>query len=416
MVTGLSQPADLRTTTRSLPSNATALAISLLLVVATVSWRKRVYYSGGVDPVVAAKALLSVIALALAFVAARRVPRPRPVGVHTVLLLFGYAALATFGAWSTGNVTASAVLAVRLLLLGTTVVLLVRTFPAFTVVRSVMMSMLIVAAVGVITGFNTAPSGRLIGAVPPLTPNEIAMLCSIPAIGIGWLLFTGRGTPKLGWLFLGILVVIWLTGSRAALAALVVALVVMLVQARRLRPSVAFVLTCGAAAIAYSLIATDIIAGFFNRGGSQNVATLSSRTIAWSAAFNFAETPWTRWFGAGLATKRIPVRGQYWDEQLLDSSWISALVQAGRIGVIVLGAWVLSTAVASLRAGREDRMILTGLLVFLVLRSILESGLLDSMPPFIMFMLISLLSDHTTRRSEVPETRWPRGRPSGHPL
>jgi hypothetical protein len=77
---------------------------------------------------------------------------------------------------------------------------------------------------------------------------------------------------------------------------------------------------------------------------------------------------------------------------------------------------VLSTAVASLRAGREDRMILTGLLVFLVLRSILESGLLDSMPPFIVFMLISLLSDQTTRRSEVPETGWPRGRPSGYPL
>ena len=38
-----------------------------LLLVSTVAWRRGVYYSGGFDVVVAAKALLDVVALALAW-------------------------------------------------------------------------------------------------------------------------------------------------------------------------------------------------------------------------------------------------------------------------------------------------------------------------------------------------------------
>ena len=42
-----------------------ALAICLLLVVATVSWRQKVFFDGGLDPVVVGKALLTCLALLL---------------------------------------------------------------------------------------------------------------------------------------------------------------------------------------------------------------------------------------------------------------------------------------------------------------------------------------------------------------
>ena len=59
------------------------------------------------------------------------------------------------------------------------------------------------------------------------------------------------------------------------------------------------------------------------------------------------------WFGQGLAQKKISVAGQWWDTQLLDSSWISAVVQGGYLGVglvVVLGAWTVINAAFSRRS------------------------------------------------------------------
>lgn len=41
--------------------------VFLLVVAATVSWRHKTYFTGGLDPVIVAKGVLSVIALALAW-------------------------------------------------------------------------------------------------------------------------------------------------------------------------------------------------------------------------------------------------------------------------------------------------------------------------------------------------------------
>ncbi len=85
--------------------------------------------------------------------------------------------------------------------------------------------------------------------------------------------------------------------------------------------------------LVYLALGTDVLSSVLNRGGGEQVATLSNRTIAWQAAFNLNRDVWQTWFGQGLAQKKISVPGQWWDTQLLDSSWISALVQGGYLGV-----------------------------------------------------------------------------------
>ena len=57
--------------------------------------------------------------------------------------------------------------------------------------------------------------------------------------------------------------------------------------------------------------------------------------------------------GGGLALKRIPVQGQYWNDQGLDSSWVSAWVQGGLLCVLLLAVWAVSALVGQLVARRS---------------------------------------------------------------
>jgi len=397
---------DSRARRRGAADAAVPLSVCLLLVGATVTWRAKVYYEGGVDTVVVLKALLTVLALAVAWQAYRRCREPRPLGARTMWFLAAFLAVSTFGAWSTGEVEASAVLSVRALLLALTVVLLIRAFPSDVVLKSLLTATGTFGVLAAITGFGSYASGeRLQGTMPPLNPNEIAVLCALPAVGLGWLALTHRSQGIHGALMAGLLAVIWATGSRTVLFALLVALFVMALQSRRLGPVIACTLVFVFFAFVYVATATSVLTGYFARGGDENVATLNSRTIAWSAALSFPETEWVRWMGAGLATKLVPVQGQYWDQQLLDSSWISALVQAGLIGALILLLWALCTCWASLRVPAPTRMLYSALVVFLLIRSVLESGLVDSTPSFVTFFLVSMLADRRTSRVDVSGVR-----------
>lgn len=367
------------------------------MVVATVSWRHKTYFTGGIDPVIVAKAVLSGCAFALAWHARQKTRHPRPVGTRHLWLLLLYLGISLFGGWANGDPVPTAILAVRIVILASTIVLLLRTFPAAVLVRALLTAMFTVAMVGTITGAPSVLSGRLEGGIPPLNPNEIAMLLGPVIIGLAWLILTRRSQPYHAALIVVLLGIVWVTGSRTALMALVVAIVIMVPQARRVKPFVAVAMACAVGGVLFLTLATNVLTDFFARGGDSNITTLSSRTIAWTAAFTFPSNEWIRWMGAGIATKRIPVQGQYWDDQLLDSSWISALVQVGYLGVIVLTIWCVYAIIAALRCRREVRMFLLPVLVLLIIRSTLESGLLDSTPAFILFFTSSLLVDRTTR-------------------
>ena len=377
----------------------TAYGILLPAVLATVSWRKGALYAGGVDPVVAAKGLLSVIALALAWRARQECLVPRAIRSRTFWLLLCYVTIATFGAWTTGDLLPSAVLAVRVVILAMMAVLVARTFSIGELLPAWFAALATVGLGAALSGLPTVASGRLGGGIPPLDPNEVAMLCGLPCLGLVWLALHGRARPRHVVLLVVLLGIVWLTSSRTALMAVMVGIVVMAVQARRLSRGMLVTAVGAVAGLIFVMFGTDVMSSFFLRGGDQNITTLSSRTIAWDAAFDYSSSDWVRWMGAGLAKKEIPVAGQYWATQVLDSSWISALVHAGRAGALLLLGWMAWALMSTFTDARPQRMILSGVIVYVILRSILESGLIDSSPIYITFMLVSLLAGTSSRRT-----------------
>ncbi len=374
-----------------------------MLLLSTVTWRSSSIYGGGVDVIVAAKAVLAFLALALAWAARVNTSAPRPMGTTFVWLSIAYVTVSSFGAWTAGELAVSGVLSVRLLLLATGIILLVKTFPAEQLMRDLMASMAVVALVGAITG---APSlivdGRLSGGVPGMHSNELSLLCALTAIGGLYLVFTHQART-VHILVLGtVLIALIGTGSRTALLTVVLAALVMLPQTKQLSPIIGITLLACIPVTLLVMLGTDAFESFFTREGEGDIATLNSRSIVWSAALDFPPTEWVRWLGTGLATKELPVQGQYWDSQVLDSSWVSALVQAGWLGVLILLGWVASLAAMTVRMDRGPRMLTQALLVALVSRGVVESGLMDSSPAFLTFALIAFIADRGPAEPRFP--------------
>ncbi|MCU1616953.1 MAG: conserved rane protein of unknown function, partial [Frankiales bacterium] len=190
--------------------------------------------------------------------------------------------------------------------------------------------------------------------------------------------------------------VLWATGSRTALLMLVLGILVMGLQIRRPRAGLVVGALVLAAVTAVAAEATGIVAAFAARGGA-GTSTLDSRFVAWRAALTWAASNWQKVFGGGLSVKIIPVHTQWRDTQPLDSSWVSLLVQAGALGMLIAAAWVLWTARGALCAPYAHRVLFQGLLVFLVGRSLTESGLFDATPAFLLFLAVSLLAEGGSR-------------------
>lgn len=395
----------------------------LLVVISVVSWRTRQFYAGGVDPVVAAKGVLSLIALVLAGQAVARAPRARAVGARSLCIVTLYALASALGGASVGSLAASAVLSARVLLVAATVVLVLMAYPVDDAIWSLVLAM---GAVGVLTAVTGAGSlartGRLYGGIFPLSPNQIALLIAPLCLYVCWRLLQGQGRsydPYLAAAFMGLT---WLTGSRSGLLGLALALVVMVLQSR-LRPSAFVAVTVLLAGTAWVVLSTSIVANFFGRGGTASVTTLNSRTIAWSAAFGMKTDFWQHWFGGGYAMKTIQVTGTFWDTQVIDSSWVVAYVQAGVVGLTLLGVWALASLCSAFRAPRQQRALYSAIVVFCLIRSFLESGLLDAQSMFLIIFPVALASERATWQARQPAAavtqvqpksgRWAPPRPAG---
>jgi hypothetical protein len=385
----------------SRPWRSVSRWVIVLLVVSTISWRPHVFYAGGLDPIVVAKGLIGLVAIGLAWSARVQRGSGRPMGTTYLWLTIGYLTASTFGAWTLGDLAVAGVLSVRILMLAVAVALLVKTFPAPRLVRDLIVVLLTIALLAVITGAAGYLGGaRLRGGFPPLHPNELALMCALPALGLAYLVIQGKARAIHVVLLLIMVGSIWATGSRTSLMALVAGFLVMLAQARRLKSPVAVALACCVPVLVYMILGTELFAEYFARGGTEELTTLNSRSIGWAAAFTYPQTDWNVWLGSGLSVKQVPVEGQYWDEQVLDSSWVSALVHAGWVGVGIMVFWMISVIVRSFGLHRDHRMIVQGLLIYILIRSVLENGLVDSTPTFLALMLISLALDRGNRVDE----------------
>ena len=380
------------------------IVVALMLVAATVSWRRNDYFSGSLDPVVAIKASLSVAALGLAFFLARRTERRRPVS----LLPTGFFALmlltSLFGAKYTAlTLSASIIDVIRLTILATAVFELVRAYPIYAVARAIFGWMLVVALVAAVTGIGTyATKSRLEGGIPPLVANGLTELCGLVLIPVLWRAIRGVSRRWEFGLIAVLIMIVWFSGSRTGLLAIVLAVVVLFAQARRLPVGVVVVSLLALPAVVYLMFATSVLSKFLNRGGSANIDTLSSRTVAWSAALHLHHGFWEVAFGNGLSRVQIPVVIQYRNTQILDSSWVSALVQSGVVGLVLLALWIGFVIRAARRAPRNYRMAALAILVFIVFRSFLESGLVGATPSFLVFVLISFGSDPRAWSGPLP--------------
>jgi hypothetical protein len=378
---------------------------ALLMVLGAVDWRRGAYFSGAVDPVVLAKALVAGIGLLLAFGLASGRRRYR-LGTLSVWLLTIVLGSSLWGALTSGELLSGGVMAVRVAVLGGTVFFLLRAAPALVVLRRTAWASGAIAVVASLTGLPGMTGGRLAGGLPSMDPNALALLAGIPLVVLAWRVVLGEASWAIG---LGggyFLAVLWFTGSRTALLMLLVGVAVMALQIRR--PRVGLVvggLVLGAVGLV-GAVATGFLAGFAARGGD-GTSTLDSRFIAWRAAAGWAESGWQTVFGGGLNVKIIPVTGQYWKTQPLDSSWASLLVQTGLLGLLVAAAWACWVLRGALLAPYPHRVLFLGLWFFLVGRSLLESGLFDASPAFLLFLAVSLLAEGASRQRLVAEADQP---------
>jgi hypothetical protein len=369
--------------------------ITAMLFAAVIPWRSKTFFDGQVDPVVAIKAVITVIALAAAVVANQHSDGDRKVPLNPVLALITYLTICLVGAFLGTTLVPTAVIVVRVTLVAWALTLTVTAYGIPVVTVSFIRVLQIVILVSVITNnpmtaLSAMGSLRLRGAFPPLNPNELAHLSAACLL---WatsrvLRAEEKGSDYLaiGW-FLGI---IFLTGSRTTLLAAIVGSGAMLLRARQLSIRGYIMAIASLPLVGYVILATDIVTSVLGRGGKASIGTLSNRTIAWQAALENPTTWHERLVGQGLSVKKIPVSGQWWQTQILDSSWVSALVQSGYLGLVVLSLWSLALLVLAFRTDHPWVTLWVGLSVYLISHSSLESGLFDASSAFLMFWILSL--------------------------
>ncbi len=371
----------------------------LLLVVSSVAWRRGTYFSGGLDFVVVTKAALTVLAVVIALMMRRSTEAWARMRATPALWLCGYLVISVVGGVINGDGFPTIVLAGRLALLAFALILLTVTYPWQTLLSAMSSAMLALAGFGAITGVGSlAETGRLYGGIPPLNANEICLLVSVPVLILFWKSVQGIGSRPEFFAIVPLLGVIWLTGSRTGLAVLVVMMALLLIMAPRVPPRVIATVAIAVPALIAVSVLTPYVAAFAGRGNLAEVATLNSRTVAWRAALDYADTLPQKLFGGGLALKQIPVTAMYRNEQILDSSWVSALIQVGYIGGAILLLFVLASIIRAFRLPAPQRSLVAALILLVSLVGVLESGLFDTAPAFIVFFTMAMFANRIVER------------------
>jgi hypothetical protein len=308
-----------------------------------------------------------------------------------------YLTIGSIGAMLHGSGFPSIVLAVRVGVLAATLVLLFRCYPRHQVLTALCTAMTVLATFSAVTGVGSlAAEGRLYGRIPPLNANEIALLVSVPLVCLAWRCVHRVATT---WEVLAIpplLGIVLLTGTRTGLAALLLAIAIVVVMAPRIPLPVFGLGVLTIPTLVYVAFFTPLLDGYATRGDTASVLTLNSRTVAWRAALDYPDGLTERLFGVGLSVKKIPVSAMYRHEQILDSTWISAVVQTGVLGVVVLGLLVIVTLLRALSLAPPYRSLTVGVLLMIVIVSFLESGLFDTSVAFIAFFSFAFVAQDTT--------------------
>lgn len=396
--TGIRTPAPLKV-------GPAVYGVLLATAASLLPWRTDSYFSGSFDQVDISKAGLLLAAFASAFVLAARAPRPRTVPVEPVFTLLAYLAVTVLGALAAGELAASLVIAVRVGLVLATVALLAMRYPATVLLPSLIAVLGTLFLVAGVTGLGSiSTDGRLAGGFPPMHPNELALQGAIVML---WVVSRiTHGLDTWGHLLVGTLALgaVLQSGSRTSLLVLVPAVLIVIATATAIRVRTGLLAGALTPLLVWVVMGTDFLASAVLRGqDASRLTSLSNRTIAWRSAFSPRSTIWETLFGSGLATKQIPVTGQYWNTQLLDSSWVSALVQGGLVGLAICALFIVRTVVRTYRtASRQLLGWELAIVVLLASRGMLESGLFDASTSFLILACVALCNGTLMVRGRRP--------------
>ncbi len=219
--------------------------------------------------------------------------------------------------------------------------------------------------------------GRLTGVIWPVQPPQVAHIAAVAAGLTAVLWLSGllrRNTAVV--LFLGSVGLLILTHTRTALVAMLVGVLVaglsLFVSRRRVRK--AFMTTFVIVLIG-ALIFLPALSSWFGRGeNTQELTTLTGRTVVWSLVVNAPRPRPEVFFGYGLSNDSF-------DGLSIDNSWVSVYQDEGLFGDVVCGLIVLCLLLAAaFRPRSPARAIALFLIVYCLISSFTETGLGEASP------------------------------------
>jgi hypothetical protein len=242
-------------------------------------------------------------------------------------------------------------------------------------------------------------SGRLVGAIWPMTPPQIGFY-SATVIGLTVLLWLGGHVPRSSLLVVAApaLVLLLMSHTRTATIALVAALAVALVslvstsvRARKLFTRAT--LFAGAAAIFLG----PAIQAWLRRGqDDEALSDLTGRQKVWDALLAAPRTTSEELFGVGLTNKSfggLPI----------DSSWLAVYHEQGLIGVAIVVAFLVTMLIVGvLRPPSLERAAALFLVIYCIVASYTEAGLGDA-SPYLLNLAIAAAFLHAAGRAAEPQ-------------
>ena len=240
---------------------------------------------------------------------------------------------------------------------------------------------------------KSLPQGRLSGVIWPIWATQVAHFAGELA-GLVTLLWLCRLLSPRRALVVAVpcLVVLVLTHTRTALLAMIVGLLVaglsLVLARRRVRR---FFATGLILLVVVALPAAPLLTHWLTRGeNSQEVTSLTGRTVAWSAVLSSHRPTPNVIFGSGLSNDAVNVSTNPALNGLsIDSSWISIYQDQGIFGDLLVAAVLVVLLLVTLsRARGPTRAVALFLIVYCMIAGISESGL-GSVSPYILDLTVA---------------------------
>jgi hypothetical protein len=219
--------------------------------------------------------------------------------------------------------------------------------------------------------------GRLLDAIWPLTPPQVAHYAAIAA-GLTLLLWLGRETDRFSALAVAApaLAVLMLSHTRTATLGLIAGLVIAAVSLTPTSARARKVFAWGALAVGLAAVAAGpLVMAWFQRGQDQeNLSNLTGRAKVWDALLAAPRTTMEDMLGFGLGDKS-------YEGLPIDSSWLAVFHEQGYAGVVIVATFLLVLlTVALLRPPSLSRAGALFLIVYCLAASYTEAGLGDASP------------------------------------